>query len=78
MKNINVLMFVLGLVLVGALVVGIGFMVKKYEKESLQQQPAPRPPVIAVSNPEPGSPEAPDMSADTDNQFPTEKGKFLQ
>ena len=76
-KNLQVIVLVL--ILVGVLIAAVSFLVGKYEKEAL-------PPAAPVQHFAPGKPTPPETKAEDnqdlprpgDDQFPTEKGKFLQ
>jgi hypothetical protein len=80
-KNLQVIVFVL--VLVGVLVAGISFLIAKYEKESIPKAPAavlqavPAAENTGKVGPAPVPERSPESTPESDNQFPTEKGKFL-
>jgi hypothetical protein len=79
MNKKNFLVLILVVIFVGALVSAINFLVKKYERGS-QSQLQPVKDIISspVSSREAISEPNQDLSQEADNQFSTEKGKFLQ
>ena len=71
---------IIGIVLIGLFVIAVIFSVKKYEKESLPSLKPAGNPVRSERVPAQTQKiqEKVKFSDGTDNQFSTEKGKFLQ
>ncbi|MCX5707629.1 MAG: hypothetical protein NTY14_01405 [Candidatus Omnitrophica bacterium] len=83
-KNLQVIVLIL--ILVGVLIVAVSFLVGKYEKEVVVTPVAPVQQIAPVQQsapvnlipPENKAEETQDLLQPGDDQFPTEKGKFLQ
>jgi hypothetical protein len=78
-KNLQVIVLVL--ILVGVLIAAVSFLVGKYEKEASNSNfaaPAVQIAPVKLASPEAKVEEPQDLPQPGDEQFPTEKGKFLR
>jgi hypothetical protein len=79
MNKKNILVLILVVIFGGLLVAAINFLVKKYERVSPPQlQPVKDVIYSPAGSQETISEPNQDLSQEADNQFSTEKGKFLQ
>jgi hypothetical protein len=79
MNKKNFLFLILGVILLAALISAISFLVRKYERDSMPaQQLVPRQVPDPKGYVQEKSLEDTAPVEQSDNQFPTENGKFLQ